>query len=104
MIWTNGIFLPTHATDTAVQDFVNNNMEFFGVNRDGPESNELDQGDIQMPNTDVNLSEEDIQELSLQDPLQLSQNYGIDVFLRVRALVRRIDSPWNSIINCDRDC
>ena len=28
MIWTNGIISPAHATDTAVQDFVNNNMEF----------------------------------------------------------------------------
>ena len=90
MIWTNGIISPAHSTDTAVQDFVNNNMEFFGVDPDGPESNEFDQGDIQIPNTDVNLSEEDLQELSLEDPLQLSQNYGIDVFLRVRALVRRI--------------
>ena len=77
----------------SVQDFVNNNMEFFGVNRDGPESNELDQGNIQIPNTDINLSQEDLQELSLQDPLQLSQNYGIHVFLRVRALVRRMGSP-----------
>ena len=57
---------------------------------DGPESNEFDHGDIQIPNTDVNLIEEDRSELSLQDPLQLSQNYGIDVFLHVRALVRRL--------------
>ena len=93
MIWTNGIISPAHATDTAVQDFINNKMEFFRVNCDGPESNELDQGDIPITKTDVNLSEEDLQELSLQDPLQLSQNYGIDVFLRVHALVRRMGSP-----------
>ena len=104
MIWTNGIISPALATYTAVQEFANNNMEFFGVNRDGPESKELDQGYIQIPNTDVNLSQEDLQELSLQDPLQLSQNYGIDVFLRVRALVRRMGSPWNSTINWNRDC
>lgn len=90
MIWTNGIISPAHAIDTAVHDFVNNNEESFGVDPDGPESNEFDHGDIQIPNTDVNLIEEDRSELSLQDPLQLSQNYGIDVFLRVRALVRRL--------------
>lgn len=90
MIWTNGIISPAHASDTAVHDFVNNNEESFGVDPDGPESNEFDHGDIQIPNTDVNLIEEDRSELSLQDPLQLSQNYGIDVFLRVRALVRRL--------------
>ena len=39
----------------------------------GPESNELDQGYIQIPNTDVNLSQEDLQKLSLQDSLQLSR-------------------------------
>ena len=73
-----------------MHDFVNNNEESFGVDPDGPESNEFDHGDIQVPNTDVNLSEEDRSELSLQDPLQLRQNYGIDVFLRVRALVQRL--------------
>ena len=38
----------------------------------------------------VNLSEEGLQELHLEDPLQSSPNYGIDVYLRVRDLIRRL--------------
>ena len=90
MIWTNGIILPAHANDTAVQDFVSSNMELFGVDPEGPESNEFDQGDVNVPTLDVNLSEEALQELQQDDPLQWSPNYGIDVYLRVRALVRSL--------------
>ena len=90
MIWTNGIISSSHARDTAVQDFVNGNIDSFGEDLEGPESNEFDQDDIQIPVTEVNLSEEGLQELHLEDPLQSSPNYGIDVCLRVRDLIRRL--------------
>ena len=45
-------------------------------------------GDIQIPITEG--SEEGHQELHLQDPLQSSPNYGIDVYLRVHDLIRRL--------------
>ena len=93
MIWTHGIISwshATHARDTAVQDFVNGNIDSFGEDPEGPKSNEFDQGDIQIPITEVNLSEEGLQELHLEDPLQSSPNYGIDVYLRVRDLIRRL--------------
>ena len=88
MIWTNGIISSSHSRDTAVQDFVNDNIDSFGEDPEGPESNEFDQGDIQIPITEVNLSEEGLQELHLEDPLQSSPNYGIDVYLRVRDRIR----------------
>jgi len=89
MIWTNGIISSSHASDTAIQDFVSGNIDSFGEDPEGPESNEFDQGDIQIPITEVNLSEEGLQQLHLEDPLQSSPNYGIDVYLRVRDLIRR---------------
>ena len=49
MIWTNGIISPAHANDTAVQDVDSGNMELFGVDPEGPESNEFDQGDVNVP-------------------------------------------------------
>ena len=90
MIWTNGIISSSHARDTAVQDFVNGNIDSFGEDPEGPESNEFDHGDIQIPITEVNLSEEGLQELHLVDPLQSSPNYGIDVYLRVHDQIRRL--------------
>ena len=65
-------------------------MELFGVDPEGPESNEFDQGDVNVPTLDVNLSEEALQELQQDDPLQWSPNYGLDVYLRIRALVRSL--------------
>jgi len=90
MIWTNGIISSSHARDTAVQDFVNGNIDSFGEDPERPESNEFDQGDIQIPITEVYLSEEGLQPLHLEDPLQSSPNYGIYVYLRVRDLIRRL--------------
>ena len=90
MIWTNGIISSSHARDTTIQDFVNDNIDSFGEDPEGPESIEFDQGDIQMPITEVNLSEEGLQELHLEDPLLSSPNYGIDVYLRVRDRIRRL--------------
>lgn len=89
MIWTNGLISPAHASETAVQDFVNSeNMEFFGVDPEGPDLNDFDEGNVQVPETRVDLTEEGLQELQEVDPLRISANYGIDIYLRVRDIIR----------------
>ena len=64
MIWTNGIISSSHARNTAVQDFANGKIDLVGVDPEGPECN-----DVQIPITEVNLSEEGLPQLHLEDPL-----------------------------------
>lgn len=91
MIWTNGILSSEHADETGVKDFydISNkdmNMEFYGVDPDGPESNEFDLSDVIVPQTDLNLNQQQKNLISLIDPLQSVNNYGIELYQRVREI------------------
>ncbi|PFX17073.1 hypothetical protein AWC38_SpisGene18627 [Stylophora pistillata] len=58
MIWTNGILSSEHASETGVQDFYDRanqdiNTESYGIDPDGPESNEFDLSDVTVPPTEL---------------------------------------------------
>lgn len=93
MIWTNGILSSEHAGETGVQNFYDSSnqdidMEFYGVDPDGPESNEFDLSDVTVPQTELNLNQQQKDLMALIDPLQPVNNYGIELYQRVREITR----------------
>ncbi|PFX13574.1 hypothetical protein AWC38_SpisGene22327 [Stylophora pistillata] len=93
MIWTNGILSSEHASETGVQDFYDRanqdiNTESYGIDPDGPESNEFDLSDVTVPPTELNLNQQQTDLISLIDPLQPVNNYGRELYQRVREITR----------------
>ena len=94
MIWTNGILSSEHAGETGVQDFYSSNnedvnIEFFGIDPDGPESNQFDVPDVEIPSTElVDLKQQQLDQIAQIDPFQSANNYGIDLYMRVREIIR----------------
>ena len=95
MIWTNGILSSEHARETAVQDFYSSdnqdvNIEFFGIDPDGPESNQFDLLDVEIPPTELDdLTQQQLDQIAQINPLQPANNYGIEFYERVREIISR---------------
>jgi hypothetical protein len=93
MIWTNGILSSEHAGETAVQDFYtgdnqDTNIEFYGIDPDGPESNEFELSNVDVPPTELDiLSRQQLDQITQIVPLQPANNYGIELFQRVQEII-----------------
>ena len=95
MIWTNGILSSEHARETAVQDFYSSdnqdvNIEFFGIDPDGPESNQFDLLDVEIPPTELDdLTQQQLDQIAQINPLQPANNYDIEFYERVPEIISR---------------
>ena len=95
MIWTNGILSSEHARETAVQDFYSSdnqdvNIEFFGIDPNGPESNQFDLLDVEIPPTELDdLTQQQLDQIAQINPLQPANNYDIEFYERVPEIISR---------------
>ena len=95
MIWTNGILSSEHARETAVQDFYSSdnqdvNIEFFGIDPNGPESNQFDLLDVEIPPTELDdLTQQQLDQIAQINPLQPANNYDIEFSERVPEIISR---------------
>ena len=95
MIWTNGILSSEHARETAVQDFYSSdnqdvNIEFFGIDPNGPESNQFDLLDVEIPPTELDdLTQQQLDQIAQVNPLQPANNYDIEFYERVPEIISR---------------
>ena len=95
MIWTNGILSSEHARETAVQDFYSSdnqdvNIEFFGIDPNGPESNQFDLLDVEIPRTELDdLTQQQLDQIAQINPLQPANNYDIEFYERVPEIISR---------------
>lgn len=95
MIWTNGILSSEHARETAVQDFYSSdnqdvNREFFGIDPNGPESNQFDLLDVEIPPTELDdLTQQQLDQIAQINPLQPANNYDIEFYERVPEIISR---------------
>lgn len=95
MIWTNGILSSEHARETAVQDFYSRdnqdvNIEFFGIDPNGPESNQFDLLDVEIPPTELDdLTQQQLDQIAQINPLQPANNYDIEFYERVPEIISR---------------
>ena len=95
MICTNGILSSEHARETAVQDFYSSdnqdvNIEFFGIDPNGPESNQFDLLDVEIPPTELDdLTQQQLDQIAQVNPLQPANNYDIEFYERVPEIISR---------------
>lgn len=95
MIWTNDILSSEHARETAVQDFYSSdnqdvNIEFFGIDPNGPESNQFDLLDVEIPPTELDdLTQQQLDQIAQINPLQPANNYDIEFYERVPEIISR---------------
>ena len=95
MIWTNGILSSEHARETAVQEFYSSdnqdvNIEFFGIDPNGPESNQFDLLDVEIPPKELDdLTQQQLDQIAQINPLQPANNYDIEFYERVPEIISR---------------
>ena len=66
-------------------------MEAYGIDWDGPLSQEPSDSRVSVPETQSVLSDQEMQRLlNLVDPLSLSNCYGIDLYMQTRALISHL--------------
>ena len=66
-------------------------MASFGTDADGPPANPFDQGAVNVPEINIDLSEDQLQVLKSQfDPLSSSDCYGLDHYIALRHVIHQL--------------
>ena len=91
LLWTVGmqeaVCNPTHPDHTTVLD----GLTSFGVDPLGPSSNPFDQGSVEIPETNVDLSAAQMHTIRTQFyPLAPSSSYGIDIYIGLRYVIHNL--------------
>ncbi|KAJ7365778.1 hypothetical protein OS493_002496 [Desmophyllum pertusum] len=89
-IWVNGMISQDNAGNTAVRDIFDDNSqpdELYGEDPRGPTPNEFDLGSVEVPDTRLPLTDTELAAISHIQPLSVSNNYGVDLYLEIRQLI-----------------
>ena len=76
--------------NTAVRDIFDDNSqpdELYGEDPTGPAPNEFDLGSVDVPDTNIPLTDTELGTISDIQPLSVSNNYGVDLYLEIRQLI-----------------
>ena len=89
-MWLNGVLDPRRQDQTAIRDIVDEipgeGIENFGIDYYGPLADDC-HDIVEVPETEVPLNEERLQEFILTVSQLQSNNYGIDVFVQARQIL-----------------
>lgn len=90
-IWVNGMISEDNMSSTSVRevfDGPDHVGELYGIDPQGPVPNEFDLGTtVEVPDTNVALSDVQLEALSNIQVLAVSNNYGVDLYLETKAIV-----------------
>ena len=81
-------FLSSSCSDVCV--FFDDNSqpdELYGEDPTGPAPNEFDLGSVDVPDTNIPLTDTELGAISHIQPLSVSDNYGVDLYLETRQLI-----------------
>ena len=93
-LWTNGIQEALHNPCDTSNSSILEGMASFGTDADGPPANPFDQGAVNVPEINIDLSEDQLQVLRSQfDPLSSSDCYGLDHYIALRHAIHQLISP-----------
>lgn len=88
-IWLNGVLDPNRAGQTGIRDIVDpvftEGLQNFGIDYNGPISTDGSDNDtVKIPDTEVPISEEQLQDFLDQIKNLPNYNHGIDTFMEAR--------------------
>jgi len=89
-IWVNGVISQDNSGNTAVRDIFDDNRqpdELYGEDPSGPTPNEFDLGNVDVPPTNIPLTDTQLGAISHIQPLSVSNSYGVDLYLETRQLI-----------------
>ena len=90
-IWLNGVLDPNRAGQTGIRDIVDpvptEGLHSFGIDYYGPLSTDYDDNTVEIPETAIPISEEQLQDFLDQIETLPNHNHGIDTFMEARELL-----------------
>ena len=90
-IWLNGVLDPNRAGQTGIRDIVDpvptEGLHSFGIDYYGPLSTDYDDDTVEIPETAIPISVEQLQDFLDQIETLPNHNHGIDTFMEARELL-----------------